>query len=284
MVYGHEYLNKLIKEGKAESTINQKLASLASFYAFLSSNGVKVPEPNPFNNSNGNLRVKINRDRSGNICLSHEEVKKISKVVMKGTELIDHRNRVIFMLLVSTDLKRSELVDIKVGDIKKIYDRNVIEVTGRKVGAKYVIISQVVKDYIDKNLVKRGLNYNNKNACLLVNHNRSTNNSSNNFNEEYINKIIKDFIFKANVKDVEISPNSLRYSYMANPLELGLSSIFSNTKKSNPKSENHKLNDNFIGISEVIKEEDFNPYIYMEIPYLMNSGLMIYLMSALAIL
>lgn len=224
-----EYREVLLSKGRAESTINRKLTSLSAFYSFLCRHEIGIMSYNPFSPKEGVKRVKQNKRYSNTRCLTQKEVRSLVKVTMQETsdegsrnQLESIRNRIIILLLATTGMRRAELVSIKLGQFKRTHGKDVIEIKGKGDKERMVVISTTIKVLIDNYIEMRGLTYQNRDRYLLASH---TSNSDH-FDKEGITpqtiyRVVKSVAEKAGVDAEDISPHSLRHTFVTEALDMG---------------------------------------------------------------
>lgn len=103
------YLLSLQKEGRAASTVNRNLASLRSFYTFVTENGARMKDPT--------LNLEAPKaDRKPPRILTMREVERLLDAPEKdGAKGI--RDRAMLEVLYATGIKVSELVALDVRDV-----------------------------------------------------------------------------------------------------------------------------------------------------------------------
>lgn len=217
------FREKLRQKGLKPSTINRKLTSLSSFFSFLSRKEIGLISYNPFSPREGAIRLKQNRRYSNTRCLTKQEIQSMIKVTMQKDDLVSLRNRIIVLLLATTGMRRSEIANIKIGDMKKMEDKNVIEIIGKGDKERLIVISDTIKTFIDKYLELRNLTYNDKNEYLLVNHSYNPKFSGmDKLTSQTIYNVIKSIAEEAGLDASNISPHCLRHSFATESLEMGL--------------------------------------------------------------
>lgn len=221
-----EYRDKLLALGKAESTINRKLTSLSAFYSYLCRYEVGIMAYNPFSSKEGLRRMTQNKRYSNTRCLTVDEVKKLVRVTMEGSDIEAVRNRIIILLLATTGMRRTELTSIKVGNIRHSHGENIVEIKGKGDKERIIVISPTIKVMIDTYLTMRGLTYNDKGQYLLASH---TSNAYH-FNEgepkpisaQSVYLVVKKVAEHAGIHAEDVSPHCLRHTWFTEALDSGL--------------------------------------------------------------
>jgi site-specific recombinase XerD len=223
-----EFRDQLLRKGRAESTINRKLTSLSAFYQFLCRHEVGIMQYNPFSAKEGLNRMAQSKRYSNTRCLTVEEVQKLVRVTMEGSDIEALRNRIIVLLLATTGMRRAELVSITVGQIRTSHGKDIIEIKGKGKKERIVVISSTIKVMIDKYIDLRGLTYADKNQYLLASH---TSNAVHFIEEDAAPKpittqtvynVIKKVADRAGISADDVSPHCLRHTWFTEALESGL--------------------------------------------------------------
>ena len=225
-----EYRELLANKGVKLSTINRKLTSLSSFYSFLCRHEIKIMEYNPFSTKEGLRRFKQNKRYSNTRCLTSDEIKQLVKVTMEEpddsandrTKLEAIRNRIIILMLATTGMRRDEITGIKLGMIRQSHGKNVIEIIGKGDKERLVVISPTLKTMIDKYIEMRGLSYKDKDRYLLTKHTSNASNfASEQLSTQTVYRVVKSVAGKAGIHEDDISPHSLRHSFVTEALDMG---------------------------------------------------------------
>ncbi len=120
----------LLSSGKTESSVYRTLVAVKSLYRHIESNGVKLEEGFRY----VNLIEPPARDKSGDIIpddLLHSIIEQVSE-----RDIISFRNKIILILLIHYGLKRSEITNLKVGDILKSGDDVFLKIKKRQIVLK----------------------------------------------------------------------------------------------------------------------------------------------------
>lgn len=149
------YLLDLKGKGCASATINRKVSSLSSLYKWLlkyqdNKTGKALLYFNPF----GNLKEekpKVNNKETE--FLTQEECERLISM-FDTTKIIDLRNKTLIVLALTTALRKSEMINIKLKDITKYGEYDVIHVT-RKGNKKDMVKIQPGLKYLIEQYVKR---------------------------------------------------------------------------------------------------------------------------------
>lgn len=128
--------------------INRKISSLRSFFKFLWKEKL-------FENNYSDLIESMKTPKTLPKAISLEDVKEIlssinlvfSKISLKYRDFIQSRNRLIFIFLVFTGLRVSELVNVKLSDFD--FSNNTLKVKGKGDKERIVIFSDYVKENLN---------------------------------------------------------------------------------------------------------------------------------------
>lgn len=219
----NQYVESLIKEGKAPSTINRKLTALSNFYTFLCRHEIRIMDYNPFSSAEGTKRLKANQRYSNTRCLTIQEISNLVKAAMENKDnLTSLRNIIIILLLSTTGMRRSEIVSIKIKDITIQQGKNVVEILGKGNKQRYVVISDTIKVFIDKYLSMRkeeGID----NEYLLISHTSNASFRSRlDLTAQTVYNVVREIATKANINVDNISPHCLRHSFATESINLGI--------------------------------------------------------------
>jgi len=189
-----KFLLKLINEGKSKETI--RVAGFAiKFYLGIKSNQDKsinkIVEKIP----------NVKRDKKLHVILSKKEIEKM----IISTKNFNHRT--IMMLMYSSGLRASEVINLKWNDID--FERNIIHLKLAKGNKDRIVMlsPKVKKNLMKLDIEKKGFVFkNNKNAKYSL---------------RTIEVIVKKAADKAKIKK-KVTPHTLRHSFATHLLERGV--------------------------------------------------------------
>ena len=191
---------------KNDSSINRSIASIKSFFKFLSlyKGFVNVSED----------VESLKRKKKLPNYLSIEEVDKLLDIEIK--DAFDYRNKTMLEVLYATGLRASELVNLDIinVDIKNM----VINVYGKGSKERIVPLSKIAVNYLDMYISKYR-------QLLFVKNQKPTdslflNNHGQRMTRQGLYKIIGQVALKQNI-DKEITPHVLRHSFATHMIECG---------------------------------------------------------------
>lgn len=213
------FAEQLYEKGLSTSTINRKLQALSKFYSLLMRRDIRLVEYNPFDPKEGAVRFKIN-SYSKSKTLTKEDIELMLKELNSDKSIIGLRNRIILYLLLTTGMRRDEIANIRIGQIKQTQGKYIIEFTGKGRKERFVVLAKEIKQMIDEYLNKRGISYNDKDLPLFISH--STNaDPTKPITTETIYQLIKSLSKKAGL-DESISPHDFRHTYVTQSIEMGI--------------------------------------------------------------
>ena len=191
---------------KNDSSINRSIASIKSFFKFLSlyKGFVNVSED----------VESLKRKKKLPNYLSIEEVDKLLDIEIK--DAFDYRNKTMLEVLYATGLRASELVNL---DIINVDLKNmVINVYGKGSKERIVPLSKIAVNYLDMYISKYR-------QLLFVKNQKPTdslflNNHGQRMTRQGLYKIIGQVALKQNI-DKEITPHVLRHSFATHMIECG---------------------------------------------------------------
>lgn len=199
-----DYLMYLYNKKYANSTVSRKISSIKSFYNYLKLKKIIKKSP-MINIQYPKKELKLPK------YLHYNEIEQLFSSFNTDSEY-DERDKLIFELLYASGIRVSELVNIKLQDIKE--DEILIYGKGRK--ERIIYYTDIVKEALDKylNNGRVKLLKNNKSEYLLIN------NKSKPLTDRGVRYIIDSHIKKTSIK-TKISPHSLRHSFATHMLNEG---------------------------------------------------------------
>ena len=128
------------------TTINTRLRALRSFYNFLDKN--KLIDKNPMKN------IKLLRDRQKTIeTLDNQEIEKLIEKIRKQKTFVGFRDEVILLVFLDTGVRLSELVGIKVEDVR--HNKLIIRRT-KNLFERTVYLSDTTQERLESYIKVRG--------------------------------------------------------------------------------------------------------------------------------
>jgi len=139
LVHAQNFIMKLMDKNMSSATINRKISSLSALYRWLlkyqdNSAGIEIIKYNPFGNLKEEKPVINNKETE---FLTKEECKVLLESIDTST-ILGHRNKTILVLALTTALRKSEIINIKIKHITTYTGYNVLKV--RRKGGKEDIV------------------------------------------------------------------------------------------------------------------------------------------------
>lgn len=189
----------LKNNGSSLSTINSRLRPIKAMYNWLQSNEYIENVP----------KIKeLKTPKKITHFLSEEEV----SYMLKGCK--NDLDRLIIALLVTTGLRRAELINLKLSD----YDGTHIIVNGKGNKQRKLILQKEIKEMLDKWIETRNKKYGNKLENIFISKSRTK------FNGSSILDKVKYIMRNSGFSEERISQihtHSLRHTFVANLFESG---------------------------------------------------------------
>jgi len=199
------YLLQLQKKGRATSTISRNLASIRSFYQYISKNKIIDNDP-----TSGLESPKVEKKLPQ--ILSTQEVELLLEQP-KCVDLKGYRDKAMLELLYATGIRVSELINLDITDVS--LDMGFIKCSKGQRERMIPIGTMAInalKDYLNKARKLMIANSDEKALFVNVNGGRLT--------RQGFWKIIKQYKNQANINK-DITPHTLRHSFAAHLLENG---------------------------------------------------------------
>ena len=139
LIHITSYIKKIEEEGLSSATVNRKVSSLSGLYNWLmkfkdNESNFEIIKYNPFANLSEEKPVINNKETE---FLTESEVLQLMKSI-DTSNVLGLRNKSILALALTTALRKSELINIKIRDISNINGYDVVRVT-RKGGKNDIV-------------------------------------------------------------------------------------------------------------------------------------------------
>lgn len=200
-VHAEQYIIYLKNQGYASSTINRKISSLSSLYKWLlkyrdNAYDKAIIKYNPFEYLNNEKPTIVSKEAE---FLTKEECIHLLQSIDTST-IIGLRDKAIISLALTTALRKSEIINIKLKDITTYGEFNVIYII-RKGGKKDLIkLQPKVKELIDSYIEKTNRDTSvNAEDYLFIGH------SVNKLNAEKLNHNTLNLVLKRVCKNAGIT-------------------------------------------------------------------------------
>lgn len=194
------YLLDLKGKGCASATINRKVSSLSSLYKWLlkyqdNRTGTALLHYNPF----GNLKEekpKVNNKETE--FLTNEECERLFQI-FDTSNILELRNKTILLLALTTALRKSEMINIKIKDIAKYGEYDVIHVVRKGNKKDMVKIQPALKDLIYEYIQRTNRDVErDKELYLFIGHSRNKRNNEK-LDPSSLNYMLKSICKKAGI-------------------------------------------------------------------------------------
>ncbi len=194
------YLLDLKGKGCASATINRKVSSLSSLYKWLlkyqdNRTGTALLHYNPF----GNLKEekpKVNNKETE--FLTNGECERLFQI-FDTSNILELRNKTILLLALTTALRKSEMINIKIKDIAKYGEYDVIHVVRKGNKKDMVKIQPALKDLIYEYIQRTNRDVErDKELYLFIGHSRNKRNNEK-LDPSSLNYMLKSICKKAGI-------------------------------------------------------------------------------------
>ncbi|MBU5669642.1 tyrosine-type recombinase/integrase [Peptoniphilus sp. MSJ-1] len=213
---GNEWIYQMKKDGLGNSTINKKAGGLLWFYKHLISSNEYDISMNPFSTDLGSNRLKLKRYSDG-IRISDDKLKELNNYFLKRRDWIGERNYLMFLIFVTTGMRHSEVLHIKIGDFFDYGDKFAVKFTGKGDKLNISEIPQGVKQILHSFIIRSDWDYTMREQSLFVAKPESN---------VPITKMRTTDIFKEAYRRVglpeETRIHDLRHTYITKSIEMGL--------------------------------------------------------------
>ena len=217
----NKYAMNLLNNGLKRTSINRKLSALHSFYKFLCRRSVGIMTYNPFDSDEGCIRFKnAQKNYIAKRALVTDEVKTMFDLAKMDNSIIGVRDLLVLELLATTGMRRSEICEIKIGDIQLTQGVYAINIVGKGNKERIIVASNEVMGIINKYMNMRGITMKDKDEYLLVSHaNRKS--GSGKVSTNMIYRIVKHYAELADIDPDTISPHTLRHTFATQCIGMG---------------------------------------------------------------
>jgi len=203
ILHTQNYIIKLMDKNMSSATINRKISSLSALYKWLlkyqdNSTGIHIIKYNPFGNLKEEKPVINNKETD---FLTKDECKVLLNSI-DTSNILGYRNKTILALALTTALRKSEIINIKIKHITSHTGYDVVKVR-RKGGKEDIVKLQgsvlaMINEYINltmRNKVLNGEEY------LFIGHGANGN------NKEKLDASTLNYMIKRVCKNAGIDKN-----------------------------------------------------------------------------
>ena len=196
----------LIEEGISNRTVNRKIASLKAFFKFLVK--VQIIESSPLL-----LHKKLKEPKKAQVPFSINEIENVLDQYYNHDDFESLRNYLIILLLYTTGIRRSELINLKEIDID--FENNTLKVLGKRNKERYVPLLNSVKEVLINYLELKSIRYPSySNEYVFITKKGVK------VYETLVYRVVNSYFSKASSK-LKKSPHILRHSFATHLLNEG---------------------------------------------------------------
>ena len=204
-----DFIKELSLDGKSDKTIQRKVASIKSFYKYLSfTNQVRY-----------NITELIGSPKVAKKLPYLLTLKEVD-LLMEQPDLTTHRglrDKSILEIFYSTGVRISEIISIKINDL--LIDKRMIKILGKGSKERYVILGKEALNSIGDYLRIRHKTLNSSIENLYL-YPSLIKNSNKHISYKTMYNIVKKYLGKVSNNE-KLSPHSLRHSFATHLLESG---------------------------------------------------------------
>lgn len=196
----------LIEEGISNRTVNRKIASLKAFFKFLVK--VQIIESSPLL-----LHKMLKEPKKAQVPFSINEIENVLDQYYNHDDFESIRNYLIILLLYTTGIRRSELINLKEIDID--FENNTLKVLGKRNKERYVPLLNSVKEVLINYLELKSIRYPSySNEYVFITKKGVK------VYETLVYRVVNSYFSKASSK-LKKSPHILRHSFATHLLNEG---------------------------------------------------------------
>lgn len=141
------WVSSLMEQGIKGRSINRKIATLRSFYTFLMKEGILDSNP-----AKKVVSTKVSKRLP--VYVDEQAMKKVqNEILQDGTEYSKLLAEMIVLLLYSTGMRLSELINLKEGDVDRYNGQ--LKVLGKRQKERLIPVTKKVLEWIDAYLVEK---------------------------------------------------------------------------------------------------------------------------------
>jgi integrase/recombinase XerC len=194
----------LSKENISNNSINRKISSLKTFYKYLLK--IKEVEYSPLQS-----HKTLKTPQKINIPFNQKEIDFVLNQFKDEVDFFKLRDRLIIELLYSTGMRRSELIELRVGSVD--LEQNLIKVLGKRNKERYIPLLKTVRIILSKYIKERKL-INQQNDYLFITKTQKK------LYGTLVYRVINNYFSTVSTK-VKKSPHVLRHAFATHLLNEG---------------------------------------------------------------
>lgn len=200
------WIIKLVEGGLSNRSVNRKIASLKAYYKFLMK--AKQIQHNPLSKHKA-----LKTSKKIEIPFSKKEIDTVLNEIPFNEDFEGFRDKLIIEMFYSTGIRRSELINIKIGDVD--FSNKSLKVLGKRNKERIIPLLPFIVDFIEEYLP-----YRKKVEILSSNDYLFLVRKGNKIYETLVYRIINGYFSKASSK-VKKSPHILRHTFATHLLNEG---------------------------------------------------------------
>ena len=200
------WIVSLIEEGISNRTVNRKIASLKAFFKFLVK--VQIIESSPLL-----LHKMLKEPKKSQVPFSLNEIENVLDKYYNQNDFESTRNYLIILLLYTTGIRRSELINLKDKDID--FENSALKVLGKRNKERYVPLLNSVKEVLSNYLELKTKLYSSYSTEYVFITKKGVK-----VYETLVYRIVNSYFSKASSK-LKKSPHILRHSFATHLLNEG---------------------------------------------------------------
>lgn len=200
------WIVSLIEEGISNRTVNRKIASLKAFFKFLVK--VQIIESSPLL-----LHKMLKEPKKSQVPFSLNEIENVLDKYYNQNDFESTRNYLIILLLYTTGIRRSELINLKEKDID--FENSALKVLGKRNKERYVPLLNSVKEVLSNYLELKIKLYSSYSTDYVF-----ITKKGDKVYETLVYRIVNSYFSKASSK-LKKSPHILRHSFATHLLNEG---------------------------------------------------------------
>lgn len=208
-----EYLRDEVKY--KNSTINKYMKGCSSFYKLLKRYDRSMIEYNPFDPEEGSARLRV-KDYSSGIRITDRNLKILNDYFASDRSLLGTRNYIVFLILLTTGLRKAEVARIKLGDFFRYGDYCGMRYTGKGDKPLMTMIPWEVKTLMDEYVNRQCWDWTMEDQWLFP----AKYNFGEHNNDIFIHVMLKKAVEETGI-DQDISTHDFRHTYVTKSIELG---------------------------------------------------------------
>lgn len=200
------WIVSLIEEGISNRTVNRKIASLKAFFKFLVK--VQIIESSPLL-----LHKMLKEPKKSQVPFSLNEIENVLDQYYNQNDFESTRNYLIILLLYTTGIRRSELINLKEKDID--FENSALKVLGKRNKERYVPLLNSVKEVLSNYLELKTKLYSSCSTEYVFITKKGVK-----VYETLVYRIVNSYFSRASSK-LKKSPHILRHSFATHLLNEG---------------------------------------------------------------